>query len=168
MFDYKRIDELNAYLNRNLQELSKETCPEDMANKITQVYEKGIQQFSYSKCSSRKHTPKLPWISPAIIPSITHKNKLFKEKLKNPMVDIIAQYNQYRNILTKVIRNAKRTYYLSELHKHAGNPKETWNTIQTLIKSKQEANDTPSSLVDNSGRLRMWTLQSYSIISSQR
>ena len=150
-FDYRKINEFNIHLSQNLQNITNQTCPEDMANRIIEVYNEGIRKFSYIKHLSRKHSPRMPWISPAILHSITHKNKLFKEKLSNPSLSNITKYNRYRNILTRVIRDAKRKYYLNELNKHADNSKETWNTLQALINSKKEIRDAPSKLIDSNG-----------------
>ena len=124
-----------------------------IADKIIQVYKEGIDKFSYSKHLSRKNDPRKPWITPAIILSIAQKSTLFKEKLKHPSPSNIAKYNQYRNMLTKVLRSAKRIFYQNELAKHSGNTRETWKTLQTLIKSKRKTEDVPTQIADDEGNM---------------
>ena len=102
---------------------------------------------------SGKSDPKMPWVSPAILHSINHKNNLFKEKLRNPTMSNIIKYNQYRNMLTKIIRSAKRKYYLTEFEKHSSNSKETWKTLQNLIKSKQQTDNIPSTIANSEGEI---------------
>ena len=86
------------------------------------------------------------YITPAIIKSIKHRNKLQKLYAKWPMT-YEAQFKSYRNKLTEVIRAAKHNYYLDKLNKEAGDSKKTWRTVNTLIGRKQST--LPSSLVHN-------------------
>ena len=151
MFNYTKIDEFNMFLSENLECLNNEQNPNIMANKIIQVYNEGISKFSYTKNLSRRNDPRKPWITPAITLSITQKSILFKEKLKHPTSHNINQYNKYRNILTNVLRSAKRTYYQGEFDKHKGNSKETWKTLQTLIKSKRKTDDVPAQITGEYG-----------------
>ena len=154
MFDYKRINEFKIFLQTELQNFEQESCPDAMANKLINTYNKGITHFSYIKHNSRKHTPRMPWISPAILHSISHKNKLFKDKLRQPSLENITKYNKYKNTLTNIIRLAKKNYYKREFDKNSGNTKETWRTLQQLINSKQKnkSDDTPASLTGTNGK----------------
>ena len=154
LFDYKRINEFKNFLQTELQNFEQESCPDAMANKLINTYNKGITHFSYIKHNSRKHTPRMPWISPAILHSISHKNKLFKDKLRQPSLENITKYNKYKNTLTNIIRLAKKNYYKREFDKNSGNTKETWRTLQQLINSKQKnkSDDTPASLTGTNGK----------------
>ena len=87
----------------------------------------------------------LLWFNPFL------KKTFFKEKLKNPTSYNIDQYNKYKNILTKVLRSAKKTYYEGEFAKHDGSSKETWKTLQTLLKSKRKIDDVPVQITDEVG-----------------
>ena len=151
LFDYRRIDELKLFLSQNLENINNEHDPDIIADKIIQVYNEGIQKFSYSKHLSRKNDPRKPWITPGIILSISHKNALFKEKLKYPSAHNLDKYKQYKNILTKVLRSAKKKFYEAEFAKHTGNTKETWKILQTLIKSKRKTDDAPAQISGKTG-----------------
>lgn len=151
VFNYRKINEFNMFLSENLECLNNEQDPNIMVDRIIQVYNEGIKMFSYTKHLSRRNDPRKPWITPALTVSITQKSMLFKEKLKHPTSYNIDRYNKYKNILTKVLRSAKRTYYQGEFAKHQGNSKETWKTLQTLIKSKRKTDDVPRHIADEDG-----------------
>ena len=151
VFNYKRLGEFKQFITQSLVNIEVELSPDHIANKIIQVYNEGITKFSYLRRSSRKNSPRKPWISPGILLSIAHKDKLFKDKLKNPSSYYITQYNQYKNILTKLIRSAKKKHYQHEFAINAGNSKETWKTLQTLIKSKQKTDNAPTKIVAGNG-----------------
>ena len=153
VFDYRRIDDFNTYISNELINIYDETCTDLIANKIIYAYNSGITTFSYTKRLNRKQHPKMPWISPAILTSIAHKNKLFKNKLKNPSNNSKTEYNRYKNILTGVIRSAKRSYYLKELEKKQGNSKETWKTVQTLMNCTYATGNIPTTIIDNNGNV---------------
>ena len=148
VFDYNRIDEFKCFLSESLKDIHSEHNPDIIANKIILAYNEGMDNFSYRKTLSRKNDPRKPWITPAIMLSIAHKNELFRDKTKHPLPHKVAKYNQYRNMLTNVLRSAKKKFYQGEFTKHAANPKETWKTLQTLIKSKRKNEDTPSLIID--------------------
>ena len=92
-----------------------ESDPNIIADKITKAYQEGINKFSSTKRLSRKNDPRKPWMTPAIIHSISHKDALFKEKLRHPSAQNIEKYNQYRNILTTLIRSAKGSTFKANL-----------------------------------------------------
>jgi hypothetical protein len=125
-----------------------EMCPETLAAQITHTYNEGIKKYSYSKQLTRKNHPRMPWITPAILCSIAHKDALFKKKLYNPSMFNTTQYKKYRNLLNTIIRGAKKQYYQNEFAKHVGDSKETWKTIQNLMNTKQRKDDDPTCIKD--------------------
>ena len=153
MFNYKKINELRQFLTENIVNVERETCPETLAHKITELYNEGIDKYSYNKRLTRKNHPRMPWMTPAIMSSVDHKNELFRKKLHQPSVANITKYNKYRNLLTTIIRRAKKNYYDNEFAKNAGNSKETWKTLQSLIKSKQSRDDGPKNIKDRNDHL---------------
>lgn len=151
-FNYRMIDELKHFLAKELNGIENEPDPEVIASKIVNTYNEGITNFSYTKQVSRKNSPRKPWVSPALIISIAHKNELFINKLKQPSHENINKYNQYRNILTNLLRKAKRSYYNNEFSKHSGSSKETWKTLQTLLNAKHKNDSLPTRVIDEDGK----------------
>ena len=154
VYNYNKIDEFNSFLIDKLENVETETCPDIIDNTIVNAFNEGISKYSYSKRVSRKkNTPRRPWMTSALLLSIEHKSSLFTEKLKHPTPGNISKYNQYRNMLTKILRSAKRLHYQLEFAKHSGNSKETWKTLQSLINSKQNEDCVPSKLLGPKGDL---------------
>ena len=79
-----------------------------------------IQQKGSSK------TPRKPWITYGIIKSIRKRNKLYKISLTDPSVTNITKYKRYRNVLTSIIRNSKKAYYLQKFENTRGDMSATW------------------------------------------
>ena len=106
------------------------------------------------KSSSRKFTPKSPWISVSMCKSIHHKNKLYRRFISHPTDPNRAIYVRYKNILTTVIRNSKRMYYAKQFEKEKGNVKNTWKIINSVLKnktlSKLSSIDVNGAVVNNS------------------
>jgi len=75
-----------------------------------------------------------PWLTKGILKSSKTLRKLYKKKLGNPDKDDISQkFQTYRNMLNKVKREAKKTYYYNELQAHKNNPRKTWQFLNNLI-----------------------------------
>ena len=91
------------------------------------------------------------WMTPAILCSINHKNKLFVEKLRKPSAANIANYNRFRNCLNKTISNAKQLFYNKEFSRCQNNPKKTWETLNELLKQKGNNDTLPSKIVSDAG-----------------
>ena len=75
-----------------------------------------------------------PWISDSIKRSIHHKHLLSKLSQDNPQY--IDRFNTYKNILRKVIKSAKISYYISKFNAIAGDVKKTWKAIKSILQSK--------------------------------
>ncbi len=93
------------------------------------------------KFNKRKHKLS-PWITFGIIRSINQRNKLYK-KLKQTNTDHTnygdnrITFNRYRNLLRKLINNAKKTYYNKIFDRYRNNLKKTWSVIsETLNRTK--------------------------------
>ena len=143
-FNYRQIDELMVHLQTELAGLSDVTDPEEACNTVINAYKSGIEKYSYVRRPCRKSRPIKPWISPAILTSINRKNELFNLKLKTPSAQNISCYNTYKNILTRLIREAKKRYYEGEFQKYKGNSKETWNILNNLLGRKRVTVEIPS------------------------
>ena len=91
----------------------------------------------FTKCDyiSRRKNDK-PWLTRAIKKSIKKKHKLYGKVLKsNYSEDHLKKYRTYRNVLTTVLRNAKRKYYSDVFEMYKGDTAQTWKSINKLLKS---------------------------------
>ena len=103
--------------------------------------------FYWVKFNKYKHK-KNKWISKGIIKSIEIKDKLYKLMIQHTIDDVEAHqyikntFNIYRNMLKKLIRQAKRLYYtcIATFARFKHNIKQTWKIIkETLNRSKRDA-----------------------------
>ena len=82
----------------------------------------------------------------SIIKSIEIKDKLYKLMTQHTIDDVEAHqyikntFNIYRNMLKKLIRQAKRLYYIATFARFKHNIKQIWKiTKETLNRSKRDA-----------------------------
>ena len=84
---------------------------------------------------------KIAWLTEGMKISLTHKQKLYSKKLKNPSLENTKKYKDYRNKLTKVLRIAERNHYTNLLELHKSNMRKSWNIIKEIIgKAKKKHN----------------------------
>ena len=87
-----------------------------------------------------------PWITDAVLKSIRTKNKLFRDFKVGAISD--EQYKLYRNNLTKVVRTAKREYYVNYFNDFKNSTKKIWTKIKELQGIKANSNQTKSFKID--------------------
>ena len=121
------------------------------------VYECADVNDAYCKFSSLfidicdKHAPLInktkgkqvnkPWLTKAIKKSIRKKHQMYTKLVKSgPNPELHAKYKKYRNMLTSVLRNAKKSYYGELFKKYKGNSARTWDTINELLSRRENKN----------------------------
>jgi len=57
--------------------------------------------------------------------------------------------SKYRNILTKVVREAKRLYFQKSFETNKGNCKETWKLLREALNTRKTSNCIPSCFIDD-------------------
>ena len=120
------------------------------ADNVNRAYNNFIETFTMI-CD--KHAPfverrkssvntRKPWITRAIKKSIKVKHKLYKKMIVSKFKDeCVSKYKRYRNLLTTVLRNARRTYYCQLFEAHKEDTGQTWKSINELLgrnKSKSQ------------------------------
>ena len=118
--------------NKNLDDLV------TLMNELTNAY------FPKRMLSRRQFkTSKNPWITPGILTSIKHKNRLYAKYVKNKSPIAHTDYKKYRNKLTHVKEAAKKIYY-QKLFLGPGNPSNTWKNINQLLRKNKPKSTVPS------------------------
>ncbi|XP_077991076.1 uncharacterized protein LOC144445410 [Glandiceps talaboti] len=102
---------------------------------------------SKRKCTSTHR----PWLSRGLLTSIRKKHSMYSNLQKSPNnVELRRQYNLYRNVLTKLLRSAKRHYYKNKLSSVSGNTNKTWQVINEIINKNSTKGDAPRKIkLDN-------------------
>ena len=91
-------------------------------------------------------SPKKPWVTKSILVSLARRQQLYKKSALSNSISDVNIYKAYSNKLNSILRKAKLNY-LSDRFKNAeGNPRKTWNVINSVIKPNKP--EIVSSLVD--------------------
>ena len=154
VFNKRKMPDLNKYLENKLQNFQLNTDPNIACNELISAYEDGIKLFSNLIKRSRRKTPIKPWITPGILCSINKKNKLYKKFLTSGSREHENIYKKYRNVLVKIIREAKRLYFFYSFKASKGDSKETWKLLNDLLnRKKSKTNELPSTFKNDNGKL---------------
>ena len=83
-----------------------------------------------------KLKPNYPWITISLLKSIKFPNKLYCKFIKNRSHNNHLIYTRYRNVLTSVLRNANKNYYLTKFNEEKKHIKNTWKIIINSVLNK--------------------------------
>lgn len=100
-----------------------------------------------SKCKRIRHNP---WITAGIIKSCKTKHKLLNKARLKPENENIIKYRKYNGVLNKIIKEAKRNYFISNLEENKRDSKEVWRLLKMAIGRRcSEKINIPEILHDN-------------------
>ena len=75
-----------------------------------------------------------PWISNYITKLISHGERLFNKKKRNPLsIEIKRAYTLFHNRITREIKKAKKEYYKNYFHVNMNNMKNLWKGIKNIL-----------------------------------
>jgi len=115
-----------------------------------------IKQASTNIKISSKLKKIKPWASTELIKAIRDRDQLhLKVKKYNNNENLKKYYKNFRNKVTQLIRNAKNSYYKSELEKANGNPKMCWKLINNLFGRGNKKNRTINTIMHNGTELNV-------------
>lgn len=136
---------LLSKLNKeNWQNVYTSSDPEEALKNFTEIVSELLKNCSFTKkvSFSSNNMPIKPWITKGIVLSIRYKEKLFnKMKTVNhyrqslglpPDQCLINQFNNFRNLLNKIIKSAKNNYFSQQFHNFSHDPTKTWRLINEL------------------------------------
>lgn len=89
------------------------------------------------RCKINKFEKK-PWITKGLQRACKKKNKLYRDYVKYQTKDHEIKYKKYKNKLTTILRKAEKDYYYKELNDNKNNMKDTWKTLNNLMKSNSQ------------------------------
>ena len=89
-----------------------------------------------------------PWITLGLQKSISIKIHLLIKYIKLKCAAQI-KYKQYRNLLSTLIKECRKSYFTNCFHSKLNDLKSTWKGIKNLIPLKELPNVAPSNIFDN-------------------
>ena len=145
-----RTAKFSAYLAQYFHNFNQIIDVDEACDNIINGVQAKISTFFPAKPCSRKTSHKQPWMTPALLTSVNRKNTLYKLYLKNRNNHSLLQYKEYKNILTKLIRSAKKHYYQTQLDKHRDDGKRTWDVLKEILGTKAKS-QSPQCLMTEGG-----------------
>ena len=82
---------------------------------------------------------RMPWISDAIMTSLNRKQELFRQ-YRNEIVTF-DHYNSFKNNFPTTLRLAKNSYFQRKFTECSNNSRDTWKTLNCLIRCKKTSKD---------------------------
>ncbi|XP_065562440.1 uncharacterized protein LOC136028523 [Artemia franciscana] len=141
----------------NIIDWSRVFDSEDVNSAMAHFFEKFNAAFDEScpRVKTRKgkyNQPIQPWISPSLLTSIKQKNCLYKKLLSFPSEENKTTFKKYKNLLSKIIRNAKTKFYFDSCREVSKSPKKTWELINSCL-NRSPKTSTPSEIKDAHGHI---------------
>ena len=88
-------------------------------------------------------------MTPAILKSISKKNRLYRKQLKNPTLQNVSDFKKYSNLLGKIIKNAKADYYDNKFKENFNDIKKSWDLIREVLKTSKKKEKFPSKFLED-------------------
>ena len=85
---------------------------------------------------SRKKAKDKDWITIGIKNAIKHRNQLYRKKIKDNTEENVKNWEDYKNKLNKIIKNAQKDYYQNLIKQHNNNCIGLWKTLGNIISKK--------------------------------
>ena len=74
-----------------------------------------------------------PWLSNELKEMIKQKNRLYKKAKQYPSYKREQEYKSLRNVTTKMLDKAEKSYYKNLLEEHKGNVKKFWQITKCIL-----------------------------------
>ena len=81
---------------------------------------------------------KSPWITPEVISKMRQRDSLKKKFDITKHEHIWSQYKKVRNETNNLIKQSKRSYFISNIDTVGNDPKKTWKLINELTSRKHK------------------------------
>lgn len=154
--DLKKInyDKLNEDLKMSLDKIPYQNLNVS-ANELWGIFEstmnKIVDKHAPLKLQSRSNHKRSfsPWITNDILAQIKLRQRLHKKAIKHPSQLNQKNFKQCRNKTTRMIEQAKRSYYNNKISSVKSNPQKIWRTINNIINLKKDVIKTTDIIIHN-------------------
>ena len=122
---------------------------EAFINTLTLCVDNTIPQTKQQRFN-RKKVPKSPWITKTLLRSINRKNNLYYKYVTNKSkLDLKTKYLNYKNVLTSLLRAAKKQYFVDQSTLYENDMKNTWKVINSSLNKAKKSNLIPNLTIDD-------------------
>ena len=137
--------------NPNYQD-NPDNCLKHLITEIQTIEERAfpVKTLSRKKAKALRKS----WMTPGILQSMKHRDKLFRDQLGKSDVNLILTYRRKRNHINRLIEKAKDLELLYSFENIIDNPKKVCTKINTkLLNRKQAGGALPSELLINKSKI---------------
>ena len=126
-----RIEDWQPVFEHNCPQVSFNTLLYKLSNNFNVCFPKRKKKIN------KKINKLQPFMTSALLKSRVRKLNLLSKKNKNPSQENIDEYNAYRNLYNRLIKEAKKLHFNSALNENKNDMKKTWDILREAI-SKQK------------------------------
>ena len=140
-------DQLNILIDSNI------SSPHELYDKFVTKFENVVDEFAPMRKASRKEN-KLrcrPWLTCGLLKSIRIKNKMYNNLRKKSDTSQNHKYKIFRNLVNRLIKQAKVDYYHNVLNDNINNSKIVWNIVNELVCKRKQKNSGPNKILTDTG-----------------
>ena len=154
-FSESNISNFNDKIKRETWESTLNSPDPDTAyNNFTDIFSRHYNSsFPLKRTTYNNMAHKQPWITNAIVRSIRHKHKLYRDHLNKKSPDAGEKYKKYKNKLTHILRRAKKSFHTDHLNKIKHDLAKTWTYLNTIIGRKSKTNTFPDHFVHDNNKI---------------
>ena len=106
----------------------------DYFDHITRIYN---DCFPTRKIKVHSKTHSKPWMTPAVLKLIEHKNYRYSKKLKSKTQANRDKFRKAKKDMEELIKKEKDLYYKNLLENQSNNVRQRWNAIRLIINRKK-------------------------------
>ena len=104
----------------------------------------------YKRMSKKQQKQKLkPWITAGLLTSIKKKNYFYKKFVKTKDNKFYLLYKSFRDLLNRLIRKSKRSFYKNYFTNNINNIKKIWQGINEISNRKRKTGNDISLNINN-------------------
>ena len=144
------LQELKQHLRD--AELQKNDSVNEQFDKFCATFNSVVNKIAPLRKASRKEKRlrAKPWLTKGLLKSIKRKHALFSKLLKALHSDgELNNYKRYRNVLNRVIKSGKESYYRESFYQNKNDQEKLWKVINELAFIKKKKKVIPSELISD-------------------
>ena len=102
----------------------------------------------------KKGRKQKPWLTKGLINACKKKNAMYLTFVRSKSQTDEQKYKVYKNKLTKILKNAERSYYNEQLMKQKNNMKATWKILKEVIRGTTVSSKIPETFLEGNEEIQ--------------
>ena len=95
-----------------------------------------------------------PWLTKSLINACKKKNAMYTTFIETKLKSDEDKYKIYKNKLTKILRNAEKSFYNEQITNQKNNIKATWKLLNKVIRGTSNTDKLPEMFIENGREIR--------------